>query len=196
MTDESLEQLLRAADAEMASGDLKFGLAGRVRQRAKRRSARRLAGAAIVAALVCGSAAMWVASGRQHIASHIRVSPTTAPNRAPAPPIDAARLRREYAEYEAEARQHQQASRRWRLIEQRSAEHVRIARLLVEPDPMDELLEQRNRTAQTLVDYGDSISREPWGRAAADAAYRQVTKLFPDTAPGAVARERLRHSRA
>lgn len=201
MMDDRLQQLLLEADGAYAPPKVDPDLAGHVRRRAKRRSARRIAAAGFAVMLVCASAVLYVGQNRRQIATKNQSQPTHSlpshvSNEAAIPGFDAARVRREYASYQAEARIHLKAAQQWKSAEARREQNTRIARLLVEPEPMDELLEQRDRAAQTLVDYGDSMSKNPWGRSAANAAYRQVKTLFPDSAQAAVARERLSHSKA
>ena len=71
-------------------------------------------------------------------------------------------------------------------------------RKVVRPDPSkaDEFLwqlsQEQNQAALILVGSGDRIYEEFHDRPAAEANYRQVIHLFPDSPAAAMAQQRLR----
>jgi hypothetical protein len=92
-----------------------------------------------------------------------------------------------------------------RWIEMDAKYHQMVADLLekeerkvVRPDASKEdeflwqLSQERNRAALILVGSGDRIFEEFHDRLAAEANYRQVIHLFPDSPAAAMAQQRLR----
>jgi hypothetical protein len=195
VNDDTLEQLLREADAG-AIGPSTARPAGQlaeaVRQRRRSRRARRAAAGVAVVLLACGSVSMWmIHSPRQRPSvalsdgqpAPVAIAPahvaTAASNVGPAQAL--AGFRRLVAE--ADRRESIAA----RLQDARPPVGTRSSR----SSAARSIELQREEATLLLLHQGDTLARDPALRESAAVAYRQAVDLFPKTSGATAAKQRL-----
>ena len=164
-----LAELLRTADAAQPLPEQRGDVAGRVHRRARRRRAGQ---GLIVAALVIGAGvSIWFS---RPPARHATIASA-----------DVAQLRRECAQFDADAEIHERTAQLMMSHERAASRRIGAA------DDRDALALQLERSALILVNRGEHLLREPDARTEAADAFRRVLELFPQSRGAAVARERL-----
>ena len=187
MSDERLRQLLQQADEAFGGPPAGPGdLGAKVRRRVQRERTLRVAGGAAVCTvvLVAGSIA-WVGGwGGGRPTERLAPGPD-APQMASIAELQAKieQLREEVrtgCEALAEVLRREESERQLAALQGRA-----------EADPLEEVNEQVDRAALTMVYQADRMYRELNLRESAVASYEQTIKLFPQTHWAQVAKNRL-----
>jgi len=181
MEQDVLHNLLRDADGPAPT--IAPGLAGRIRQRAVRRSRRRMAVASVLVLFIAATLAVTLYNHPAPLP--IAHGPATAP-------LDVAACRARIVELDVQARLQTAIADRIIEIEEQSRRLARARRILTQPSAEQQLQAIRDQTAMLLMRDADRLSRRPDERAAAAAAYRQAADLFPESVYAPLARSRLR----
>jgi hypothetical protein len=164
-----LADLLRTADAAQPPPEQRGDVAGRVYRKARRQRAGQ---GLIVAAFVIGAGvSVWFS---RPPARHSTIASA-----------DLAQLRRECAQFDADAEMHERTAQLMMSHERAASRRVGAA------DDRDLVTLQLERSALILVNQGEHLLREPDARTEAADAFRRVVELFPQSRGAAVARERL-----
>jgi hypothetical protein len=188
MSKDRLERLLQRADA-MAGGvsAVPAGLGGLVRGRARQQHRVRTVGSAVATLIVLAVGAVSVInfSGRPRLTPNATTVVQVVPG-----PIDVAqlqaRVQRLREEILAGCNATQEALDREELDNRVAAMQGQTA-----DDPLQEVNDQIDRAALTMVYQADRMYRELNLRESAIASYERTVKLFPATHWAEVAKERL-----
>jgi len=165
-----IRQILKQTDLAMPAPPPGSNLAERVRRRARNQRLIRAVAAGVMVATV---GIVSVTAMRDH----------------PRPVVQAKLPAKDDLRWiEADAKYHQMVAD---LLEKHEREAVRPANSDAE-EYLWQLSQQGNRAALILVRSADRIYQESHDRSAAEANYRQVIHLFPDSPAAAVAQQRLR----
>jgi parvulin-like peptidyl-prolyl isomerase len=184
MNDDRLKQVLQEADrlagpAKPAAVDV-----GAIRRRAgMRRTAWRIGSGAVTAAAAIGIC-IWLGQPSER-----------QPESQAVPVADVQRI----AQLEAEVRELRASTEMALRVLQEVAEQQQRDRRIAEmkkelagiPDPMVQVRQQVNQTAERMVREGDRIWLERRQRQTAITRYQRVIELFPDNEWATVARQRL-----
>jgi hypothetical protein len=190
---DELEQLLRHADdvgpASTPAGRARE-LAEAVRQRHRRRQARRArtgaAAAMVIACVVLGSLLMnpSLHARRSARTSSVTTQPVAINTIDTAPTVDPEQARAAYRRLVAEADRREAIAAR--------VQHSRPRVSAQRSTPGELRLElQREEATLLLLHQGDVLARDPALRGPAAVAYRQAVELFPETSAAATAKQRL-----
>jgi hypothetical protein len=171
MNDETLDRLLKDADADFSRPPPSLDVAGAVRRtdRRRRSRARVLTGVTVVALAVCG--AWW----------KLHPSPNDVVKVDPPRVIHDLRAEADAARADADVRM--AAVERMLAMEKSAARNARA-------DALWEVMLQRDRAAAALLYRGDRY-RNDMRPADAAVAYRRILELFPASAAAGEARKRL-----
>ena len=187
MSDERLEQLLRQADEAFGRppcGTADLGV--RVRRQARRQRRVMMVGSAAAALLALVVSAIALRSERGDTAQPER--PILADN-TPAH-VQLAQLQADIARLQEEissgCRAAEETLRREEVEKRLAALQEQAA-----DDPLQEVSDQVDRAALTMVYQADRMYRELNLRESAVASYEQTIKLFPQTHWAKVAKDRL-----
>lgn len=183
MSDDSIRKLLRVAD-ELA-GPTPSGPAD-LAERVRRAAHRRRTAAAAVLGLVAGVGV--VAIGFLAWPGPPAEQGDVADGHAPQP--DAAALRAEMAALQTEIDRREAVLAHVLLLEQARRQRVHVALLAGRGDPMDVIRCQTDRAACAMIRHAADLSHKLGRPDSAQAAYRRVIALFPDTPWAKVARQR------
>ncbi len=191
MNDDQLELLLRNADAAICIPPGPDNLAARVRRRAQRQRQMRLAAGAASALLVLVIGTVALVKGFDRPAPRGKM---TIADTRPAPADVAqlqARVEQLREEILAECRATDEILRRQEV-------ERRLADLQVQAavDPLEEVSDQMDRAALTMVYQADRMCRELNLRESAITSYEQTIRLFPQTHWAKVAKDRLAELKA
>ena len=189
MSERSVEELLRRADAAAGRPALVPDLAGRVLRRARRRRRRAVVGLAAAASVL-------LAAGATLLLSTDRAAPTAPPEHVadtqrPVRPGGAERLREEIARLRAEADSRMAVVEHMLALERRREKAKPYRRHVAVADPAEQIQQQMDKAALVMVYQADRLSRQLNLRAPAMAIYRRTIELFPETHWAGVARQRL-----
>lgn len=187
MPADRLDELLREADAEVGPpAALRHDLAARVlglHQR-RARTAERVRNVAAVLVVIVGASVMIDTLGRlERWPKATSVAVTTQP---------ATDWEAEWARLRDEADSCAAVARRMADIQQQQKRMAELQARLRRPDPRQVVRREVDLTATVLVQQADHMYRDLGLPRPAAENYRQVVRLFPDTAPAAVARQRLK----
>ena len=186
MPPDRLSELLRQADADVGTPRPPADLASCVvrRDQARRRRLQFAQNVAAVLVMAVTLSVMLKTFDRLRTAAH--PGPTT---RALAEGRDRAA---ESGHEWADADMRLALARRVAEIQRRDERMAVLQAELRRPDPRQVVRQEVDLTATVLVQQADHLYRDLGLKDSAAEDYRQVVRLFPDTAPAAVARERLK----
>ena len=192
MDDVELHDLLQLADADIRATSPR-DFAATITAKARRRRQRRILATGLTMALAAGMVAYQL---QQPSPQKVIVASSDArAGRTPVTAADAVQVKQLLAEaagFAAEAEAHERAATALQLLQVASRKR-RLAASEHPLEALDALSAAREETASLLIARGDRMLREPAGRTAGAASYRQVIELFPDTIQASAARERLKH---
>ena len=199
MNDDRIEQLIRQADASADTPRAPGDLAGRVERKYRRRQRVRrtatLCGAVGVVALGVG---VWQMAGNSDDRSGSRGSIARTDDATLTPALSLqgrggriAEVEAELAELRAKIAMHEAVIERL-LADEKHRRHMAEARaILAQPDPIEQLDRQMDRTAYIIVLYANRKLELYDLRESAAEDYRRVIELFPDSHWADVARQNL-----
>lgn len=187
MPADRLDELLRAADAEIGPpAALPRGLAARV-LRLHRRRARTAELARNVAAVLVVTIGASVIIGTLD-----RLDGRPRPTSMALPPQPATDWEAELAQLRDQANSRAAIARRVAQIERQQERMAALQARLREPDPRQVVRREVDLTATVLVQQADHMYHDLGLPKPAAENYRQVVRLFPNTASAGVARQRLK----
>ena len=186
MSPDRLSELLRQADAEVGKSPPLADLVGHVvrRHQGRRRRLQLAQSAAAILVMAVTLSVMLKTFDRMRTAAQ-----SGAATRALVEGRDrAAESGHEWADADVRLA----LARRVAEIQRRDERMAVLQAELRRPDPRQVVRQEVDLAATVLVQQADHLYRDLGLKKPAAENYRQVVRLFPDTAPAAVARERLK----
>lgn len=191
MNDDRLADLLRETDRALPPPTGRPDLAARVRRRAAQHRIVRRTGGALAAAIALALGATFAFRAASH-----KAAPPETPMRPDAVQVAIADSQEELAQLRAELDQlRAEADSTLAIIEAVKTQQQQRARAAAiaqaSSDPQEQIRQELDRAAFTIVYQADRMYRELGLKQSAIRDYRQTIELFPGTPAAQVARERL-----